>query len=96
LSENTEIGNRFSHKLKELLVAIKNAQLRKMKRILFTISIFFFDTMIHGQTDRDIDNDGQWDYECGGTDRDLDSDGQWAVDRGGIDRDLDNDGEWGR
>jgi hypothetical protein len=28
-------------------------------------------------TDRDIDKDGQWDYDKGGTDRDIDNDGQW-------------------
>lgn len=49
----------------------------------------------HAQgTDRDLDNDGQWDYGRGGTDRDLDNDGQWDADRGGTDRDLDNDGAW--
>lgn len=27
--------------------------------------------------DRDIDNDGMWDYDSGGVDRDLDNDGLW-------------------
>jgi hypothetical protein len=45
-------------------------------------------------TDRDLDNDGQWDYGRGGTDRDLDNDGQWDFGRGGTDRDLDKDGSW--
>ena len=45
-------------------------------------------------TDRDADNDGQWDLDRGGTDRDIDNDGQWDLDKGGTDRDLDNDGQW--
>ena len=27
--------------------------------------------------DRDLDNDGRWDFNRGGTDRDLDNDGRW-------------------
>ena len=42
--------------------------------------------------DRDLDNDGLWDYNRGGIDRDVDNDGTWDYDKGGIDRDLDNDG----
>lgn len=44
--------------------------------------------------DRDLDNDGRWDYDRGGTDRDVDNDGRWDHDKGGSDRDLDNDGRW--
>lgn len=44
--------------------------------------------------DRDMDNDGVWDYGRGGIDRDVDNDGAWDYDKGGIDRDLDNDGSW--
>ncbi|WP_229731963.1 hypothetical protein [Pseudomonas sp. N040] len=47
-----------------------------------------------GAQDRDLDNDGVWDYEKGGIDRDTDNDGIWDYDKGGIDRDLDNDGTW--
>lgn len=42
--------------------------------------------------DRDVDNDGKWDYGKGGSDRDIDNDGRWDYDKGGSDRDLDNDG----
>lgn len=45
-------------------------------------------------TDRDVDNDGVWDYDKGGTDRDVDNDGVWDYNKGGTDRDLDNDGIW--
>lgn len=27
--------------------------------------------------DRDLDNDGRWDFHRGGTDRDIDNDGRW-------------------
>lgn len=41
--------------------------------------------------DRDLDNDGRWDFDAGGSDRDIDNDGRWDYDKGGSDRDLDND-----
>ena len=41
--------------------------------------------------DRDLDNDGRWDFGRGGSDRDIDNDGRWDYDKGGSDRDLDND-----
>ncbi|WP_280368674.1 hydrolase [Pseudomonas sp. BN411] len=44
--------------------------------------------------DRDLDNDGRWDFGRGGSDRDVDNDGRWDYDKGGSDRDLDNDGRW--
>jgi hypothetical protein len=44
--------------------------------------------------DRDLDNDGAWDYDRGGSDRDIDNDGSWDYDKGGVDRDLDNDALW--
>ena len=44
--------------------------------------------------DRDLDNDGRWDFGRGGSDRDVDNDGRWDYDKGGTDRDLDNDGRW--
>lgn len=44
--------------------------------------------------DRDIDNDGLWDFGNGGVDRDTDNDGLWDFDKGGVDRDADNDGLW--
>ena len=56
-------------------------------------SAFSF-AQFYGGTDRDLDNDGIWDYGRGGTDRDLDNDGRWDYGRGGTDRDLDNDGIW--
>jgi hypothetical protein len=61
--------------------------------------VFFLALLLAGPpalaygTDRDADNDGQWDLDKGGTDRDLDNDGQWDLDKGGTDRDLDNDGQ---
>lgn len=45
-------------------------------------------------SDRDLDNEGRWDYDKGGSDRDVDNDGRWDYDKGGSDRDLDNDGRW--
>ena len=45
-------------------------------------------------TDRDLDNDGTWDFDRGGTDRDMDNDEVWDFKRGGTDRDLDNDDVW--
>lgn len=27
--------------------------------------------------DRDLDNDGRWDFNRGGTDQDIDNDGRW-------------------
>ncbi|WP_175615436.1 hypothetical protein [Piscibacillus halophilus] len=44
--------------------------------------------------DRDLDNDGSWDYDKGGTDRDLDNDGSWDAEFGGTDYDYDNDNSW--
>ena len=41
--------------------------------------------------ERDLDNDGRWDFDAGGSDRDIDNDGRWDYDKGGSDRDLDND-----
>ena len=44
--------------------------------------------------DRDLDNDGRWDFGAGGTNRDMDNDGRWDFNAGGTDRDIDNDGRW--
>ena len=44
--------------------------------------------------DRDLDNDGRWDFGAGGSDRDMDNDGRWDFNAGGSDRDVDNDGRW--
>jgi len=68
-----------------------------MKRSIAFLSVlicfFCFNPSLNAQ-DRDLDNDGQWDYGSGGTDRDLDNDGQWDNWAGGTDRDIDNDGQW--
>lgn len=61
------------------------------------LSLLFCAGMLIGMAhavDRDLDNDGRWDYGRGGTDRDIDNDGRWDYDKGGTDRDLDNDGRW--
>ncbi|MDA8892512.1 hypothetical protein N9I86_02250 [Hyphomicrobiales bacterium] len=70
-----------------------------MKKLLVIFAISFmslFSVTLNAQTDRDMDNDGIWDYDRGGTDRDMDNDGIWDHDKGGTDRDLDNDGIWDR
>ncbi len=52
----------------------------KNRKLLLTIAAvilaFSGHTMAYG-TDRDLDNDGLWDYGRGGQDRDLDNDGIW-------------------
>ena len=79
-----------------VLVIITSARFT-MKRLAITLLCAFsfvsVDSIAQG-TDRDLDNDGQWDYGRGGTDRDLDNDRQWDHERGGTDRDTDNDGVW--
>jgi Ni/Co efflux regulator RcnB len=55
-----------------------NAQIKKtiIAALRLTAS-----SLTYAQTDRDIDNDGQWDADLGGTDRDLDNDNQWDADQ---------------
>ena len=65
-----------------------------MKIILIAALLIAASSLTYAQTDRDIDNDGQWDADLGGTDRDIDNDDQWDADNGSTDRDLDNDDEW--
>ena len=51
-----------------------------MKKLLVIFAISFmslFSVTLNAQMDRDMDNDGIWDYDRGGTDRDLDNDGIW-------------------
>ena len=62
--------------------------------LVFLLGIFLAAPVHAYGTDRDVDNDGQWDADKGGTDRDIDNDGQWDAALGGTDRDTDNDGQW--
>jgi hypothetical protein len=52
-----------------------------MTKILVAALMITASSLTCAQTNRDIDNDGQWDYDRGGTDRDLDNDDQWDADQ---------------
>ena len=47
-----------------------------MIRFIFLVALILGSANALAQ-DRDMDNDGLWDYDKGGTDRDLDNDGIW-------------------
>ena len=49
----------------------------RLNYLLSLIIIFSFTSLANAQSDRDLDNDGVWDYGRGGTDRDLDNDRIW-------------------
>lgn len=65
-----------------------------MKNILIAALLIVTSSLSYAQTDKDIDNDGQWYYGHADTDRYLDSGSQWNSGGSATAGESGNDGQW--